>query len=74
MDIQRMIEELRAERECVDAALISLHKLALKRSPRRGRPPAWNRVIAAKAKKPGVQKRPLQRASSSKSMLAVGMG
>ena len=75
MDIQKMIAELRMEREFIDGALISLHKLALKRTPRRGRPPGWNRVSAGPEKKPQrVAKRPLQHAGSSKGLLSVGMG
>ena len=33
MDIQKMIAELRSERECLDGALMNLHKLALRRAP-----------------------------------------
>ncbi len=74
MDIQKMIAELRTERECLDAALMNLHKLALKRSPRRGRPPSWDAVAAAPPKKQQrVPKRRLQRVPSSK-VMTVGMG
>ena len=71
MDIQKMIAELRAERECLDGALINLHKLALRRAPRRGRPPAWDAVTTVTAKKPQrVPKRRLQRVASPKVMTA----
>ena len=74
MDIQKMIAELRTERECLDGALMNLHKLALKRAPRRGRPPAWDAVAVVAAKKPQrVPKRRLQRVPASK-LLTVGMG
>jgi hypothetical protein len=74
MDIQKMIAELRTEREGLDAALMNLHKLALKRAPRRGRPPAWDTVAAPTAKKAlRVPKRRLQRVPSSK-VMTVGMG
>jgi hypothetical protein len=43
MDIDGMIAELRAERACLDEALIGLEKLAQKRTPRRGRPRKWLR-------------------------------
>ena len=37
MDIQKMIAELRTERECLDGALMNLHKLgAGEGAPRRG--------------------------------------
>jgi len=74
MDIQKMIAELRTERECLDAALMNLHKLALKRAPRRGRPPAWDTVAAATAKKaPRPPKRRLHKVPSAK-VMTVGMG
>jgi hypothetical protein len=41
MDILRMIAELRAEREVIDEALITLERLARDRGKRRGRPPTW---------------------------------
>ena len=72
MDIQKMIAELRTERECLDGALMNLHKLALKRAPRRGRPPAWDAVVAPK-KPQRVPKRRLQRVPASK-VMTVGMG
>jgi hypothetical protein len=74
MDIQKMIEELRTERECLDGALMNLHRLALKRAPRRGRPPSWDGLAAAVAKKPQrVATRRLQRVPGSK-VLTVGVG
>jgi hypothetical protein len=44
MNILKIIEEFREERACLDEVLIGLEKLALKRTPRRGRPPAWSKV------------------------------
>jgi hypothetical protein len=73
MDLHKMIAELRAERDCLDSALMNLHKLALKRAPRRGRPPSWLITVTAKKPQP-VQKRRLQRVASSKGLLCAGMG
>jgi hypothetical protein len=73
MDIQRMITELRLERECLDGALMNLHKLALRRAPRRGRPPAWDAVVAVAKKPQPVVKRKLHKVAPSKVMTA-GMG
>jgi len=41
MDVTKILAELRAEREQVEAAILSLERLARGRSHRRGRPPAW---------------------------------
>jgi len=51
MDIQKIIAEFRAELECLDEVIASLEKLSLKRTPRRGRPPAWARVHSVSASK-----------------------
>jgi hypothetical protein len=40
MDIHRMLDELRAERELVEEAIIVLSRLDA-REKRRGRPPLW---------------------------------
>jgi len=40
MDINKMLVELRAERENVEQAIITLERLAAGRGKRRGRPPA----------------------------------
>ena len=44
MDISKIIAELRAERARIDEAIVSLERLSLAGTPRRGRPPAWSRV------------------------------
>jgi hypothetical protein len=44
MNIREVIAQLRAERACLDEALVSLERLELKRGPRRGRPPLWTKV------------------------------
>lgn len=41
MDIDKMLSELRLEREQIDEAILTLERLARGRGRRRGRPPAW---------------------------------
>ena len=55
MDTTKILEELRAEREQVTMAIISLERLGAAQGKRRGRPPKWmsevNAVTAAAAPK-----------------------
>jgi hypothetical protein len=61
MDITKILEELRQERDQLDEAILSLERLAAG-GRRRGRPPAWiaavkqqstgNHPAAGKSKKP----------------------
>ena len=73
MNILKIIAELREERACLDEVLIGLEKLSLKRTPRRGRPPAWSRVASHTASSNGnglkyaTNERPLLTASAGKS-------
>jgi len=41
MDVSKILTELRAERAQIEEAIVSLERLAVGRSKRRGRPPAW---------------------------------
>ncbi|MBI1357294.1 MAG: hypothetical protein GC160_23380 [Acidobacteria bacterium] len=41
MDVNKILLELRQEREQIEDAIISLERLARGRGKRRGRPPAW---------------------------------
>jgi len=41
MDINKMLAELRAEREQVEQAIMVLERMARGQGKRRGRPPAW---------------------------------
>ena len=51
MNVQRVIAELREERDCLDEVLIGLEKLQSKRKPRRGRPPSWMPMNGGSASK-----------------------
>ncbi|MGA2186753.1 MAG: hypothetical protein ABSH47_27390 [Bryobacteraceae bacterium] len=53
MDVAKIIIELRQERDQIDAAILSLQRLAASSGERRrGRPPAWMAAL-----KPDVPKR-----------------
>lgn len=41
MDVTKILDELRQEREQLEEAILSLERLARGRGRRRGRPPAW---------------------------------
>jgi hypothetical protein len=41
MDVTKILAELRAEREQIEGAILSLERLAQGRGRRRGRPPSW---------------------------------
>ena len=41
MDVNKILSELRGEREQIEDAIISLERLARGRGKRRGRPPSW---------------------------------
>jgi len=41
MDVSKILAELKAEREQIEEAILSLERLARGRVRRRGRPPSW---------------------------------
>ena len=41
MDVSKILAELKAEREQIEEAILSLERLVRGRGHRRGRPPAW---------------------------------
>jgi hypothetical protein len=58
MDINKMLAELRAEREQVDEAIIVLERLARGQGKRRGRPPAWMTGVKRRGRPPGSKNKP----------------
>jgi DNA invertase Pin-like site-specific DNA recombinase len=53
MDINKMLNELRMEREHIEEAIMTLERLARGRGRRRGRPPAWMSAIKRRGRPPG---------------------
>ena len=41
MDVTKILEQLKEERDQIEAAIVTLERLALGRGKRRGRPPTW---------------------------------
>ena len=63
MDVSKILEELRREREQLEEAILSLERLARGRGRRRGRPPSWmveakkrGRPVGSKTKTTGQPK------------------
>ncbi len=50
MQLNKILEDLRREREQLDEAILSLERLAAGSGPRRGRPPAWLKAQKTKAR------------------------
>jgi len=51
IDVAKVLAELRAEKEQLEQAILTLERLAAGRSPRRGRPPAWMSGVALPKKR-----------------------
>jgi hypothetical protein len=47
LDVDKMLAELRLEREQIEEAILTLERLARGRGRRRGRPPGWLKEAAA---------------------------
>ena len=47
MDVDKMLSELRLEREQIEEAILTLERLARGRGRRRGRPPSWLKEATA---------------------------
>ena len=58
MNINKMLAELRNEREAVEQAIIVLQRIAAGRGRRRGRPPAWMSQGKKRGRPPGSKNKP----------------
>lgn len=58
MDISKMLDELRTERENLEQAITTLERLATGRGKRRGRPPAWMTAVKRRGRPPGSKNKP----------------
>jgi len=57
MDIAKMLDELRQEREGIDEAIAALARLSAGQGKRRGRPPAWMKMVKRRGRPPGSKNR-----------------
>ena len=76
MDVTKILAELRAEREQIEEAIVSLERLARGRGKRRGRPPSWMSDITAPAEpkrrgRPPGSKNKVQTATAAPHSTAV---
>lgn len=53
MNLDKILAELRTEREQVEAAIMVLQRIAAGRGRRRGRPPAWMSKVKRHGRPPG---------------------
>jgi hypothetical protein len=58
MEIEKMLAELRAERDQLDEAILTLQRLEAGRGRRRGRPPAWMSAVKRRGRPPGSKNKP----------------
>jgi hypothetical protein len=58
MDINKMLAELRAERDQLAEAILIFERLAVGRGRRRGRPPKWMAEVKRRGRPPGSKNRP----------------
>jgi hypothetical protein len=60
MNIEKMLAELREEREGVEQAILVLERIALGRGRRRGRPPKWMTHVKRRGRPPVSKNKPKQ--------------
>jgi hypothetical protein len=53
MELTKMLEELRTQRDQLSEAITVMERLALGRGKRRGRPPAWMTAVKRRGRPPG---------------------
>lgn len=70
MDTNKMLAELKIEREQVEEAIMILERLARGRSKPRGRPPAWMSQIKRRGRPPGSKNRAKNEPKGSKNIAA----
>ena len=57
MNLNKILAELRQEREQIDEAIVSLERLAAGSGPRRGRPPRWLQAHKSTSSRPATKEK-----------------
>ena len=60
MDINKMLNDLRMEREQLSEAILVLERLSLGQGKRRGRPPKWMTEVKRRGRPKGSKNKPKQ--------------
>ena len=71
MDINKMLADLKQEREQLEEAIVTLERLARGRGRRRGRPPAWMAQIKRRGRPPGSKNRPKNEPKGASKVVAA---
>jgi hypothetical protein len=71
MDVSKILEELRQEREQLEEAILSLERLARGRGRRRGRPPSWMVEAKKRGRPAGSKNKAMAEAPSAKAINSV---
>lgn len=58
MDVTKMLDELKRERQGIEEAILTLERLAAGRGRRRGRPPAWMAEVKRRGRPTGSKNKP----------------
>jgi hypothetical protein len=58
VEIEKMLRDLRAERDQLNQVIITLERLAVGHEKRRGRPPAWMVQAKRRGRPPGSKNKP----------------
>jgi hypothetical protein len=58
MNLTKMIDELRTERQNMDQAIRMFERLVAGQGKRRGRPPAWIAQVKRRGRPPGSKNKP----------------
>jgi hypothetical protein len=58
MNIEKMLQELKAERDGVEQAILVLERIASGRGKRPGRPPAWMSTVKKRGRPKGSKNKP----------------